>query len=64
MVKNYTERLGGEYDMELRIRFFPVHRQQEPHSPSEHLRMRYYAGFKGVVFLLIVCTAVLMYNST
>ena len=43
--KEFHGALGGEYDLEPRGSIFSCTRSQ--HSPSEHLQMGYYAGFKG-----------------
>ena len=53
MTSNFTEWYDGEYNLEPRESdFYPVHGQQEPHSPSKHLQAcGIMLSLKGVVFL-------------
>ena len=45
MARNSTERVGGEYDLELKRSTFPAHLSMSQHNPSKHLQLWYYAGF-------------------
>ena len=47
MARNSTDRLGGEYDLKSRGSAFSCTPSRSQHSPSKHLQMWYFAGFRG-----------------
>ena len=61
MVKNYAERLGGDYDLEQRGSAVSCTSLTRSQPTFHHLQVRHYADFKGVVFFidpLYCCTVV------
>ena len=64
MARNSTQRLGGDYDLELRGSVVCCTLSTRSQPTFQHLKVWYNADFEGAVFLLFSCTAVLQHRNT